>query len=87
VEGGVKRTKFKNPLTKDPKGRPKDKVDRLKTIVRQAKDKAIKKNKSKARKTKAKDSACLVCHEEGHGVETFKYKAAAMHLRDPELKL
>ena len=87
VEGGVNRTKFKNPPTKDPKGRPKDKVGRLKTIVRQAKDKAIKKNKSKARKTKAKDLACLVCHEEGHGVETCKYMAAAMHLRDPELKL
>ena len=53
VEGGVNRTKFKNHLTKDPKVRPKDKVDRLKTILQQVKEKAIKNNKSKARKTKA----------------------------------
>ena len=53
VEGGVNRTKFKNPLIKDPKVRPKDKVDRLKTILQQVKEKAIKNNKSKARKTKA----------------------------------
>ena len=83
----MKRTKFKNPLTKDPKGWPKDKVDRLKTIVRQAKDKVIKKNKSMARKTKAKDSACLVCHEEGPSVETCKYVTAAKHIRDIKLKL
>jgi len=53
VEGGVNRTKFKNPLIKDPNVRPKDKVDRLKTILQQVKEKAIKNNKSKARKTKA----------------------------------
>ncbi|XP_021321357.1 protein FAR1-RELATED SEQUENCE 9-like [Sorghum bicolor] len=87
VERGVKQTKFKNPPAKDPQGRPRDKVDRKKTIVQQVKEKAIKKNKSKAKKDKAKESVCLVCHEEGHGVETCKFLSAAMHLRDTELKL
>jgi hypothetical protein len=87
VERGVKQTKFKNPPAKDPQGRPRNKVDRKKTIVQQVKEKAIKKNKSKAKKDKAKESVCLVCHEEGHGVETCKFLSAAMHLRDTELKL
>jgi hypothetical protein len=84
---GVNRTVYKNLPATDPKGRPKDKVDRFKTIVQQVKEKAIKKNKSKGKKTKGKDSACLICHEEGHGVEACKYLVAAMNIRDTELKL
>lgn len=64
---------FKNRKTKDPKGRPKEKVNRMKTIVQQVREKAINKNKTKARKTKAKELPCLLCHEEGHNVETCKY--------------
>jgi hypothetical protein len=33
----------KNPPTKDPKGRPKEKVARMKSIVQQVREKAIKK--------------------------------------------
>jgi len=87
VERGVKQTKFKNPPAKDPQGRPRNKVDRQKTIVQHVKEKAIKKNKSKAKKAKANESVCLVCHEEGHGVETCKLLLATMRLRDTELKM
>jgi hypothetical protein len=84
VKGAVKQTKYKNPPAADPKGRPKEKVDRLKTIVKQHKEKANKKSKKKA---KGKDSACLVCKEEGHATESCKYLLAAINLRDTELTL
>jgi hypothetical protein len=40
----------KNPPAKDRQGRPKNKVERKKSIVQQAKEKARKKSKSKTTK-------------------------------------
>ena len=46
----VNTTMVNNPPANDPKGRPKDKVERKKSIVQQVRVKAIKKSKSKKKK-------------------------------------
>jgi hypothetical protein len=66
--------KVKNPPRTNNKGRPKEKVDRLKSIVMQAKEKAMKK-KGKAKSIGKKP--CSYCYKVGHSVQTYEYMAKA----------
>ena len=69
----VNTTMVNNPPTNDPKGRPKDEVERKKSIVQQVREKAIKKSKSKKKKGSKKPPPCSYCNEDGHSVQTCKY--------------
>ncbi|XP_004980305.1 protein FAR1-RELATED SEQUENCE 5-like [Setaria italica] len=57
----------KNPTRTKIKGRPKEKVERFKSVVAQAKDKAMKR-KAKGKKTAQKIPPCSYCFEDGHSV-------------------
>jgi len=48
----INTTMVNNPPINDSKGRPKDKVERKKSIVQQVREKAIKKSKSKKKGSK-----------------------------------
>ena len=74
--GGSNLQVLKNPPRASHKGHPKDKVDRKKSIMLQAKEKAMKKKKWTP-KRKPKVPSCSYCHEEGHSVQTCKYMASA----------
>ncbi|RCV18501.1 hypothetical protein SETIT_3G305900v2 [Setaria italica] len=80
----------KNPTRTKSKGRPKEKVERFKSIVAQAKEKAMKK-KAKGKKTAQKIPPCSYCFEDGHSVQTCAYmakaEALAKDLKETELKL
>nr|XP_034586676.1 protein FAR-RED IMPAIRED RESPONSE 1-like [Setaria viridis] len=80
----------KNPTRTKSKGRPKEKMERFKSIVAQAKDKAMKK-KEKGKKTAQKIPPCSYCFEDGHSVQTCAYmakaEALAKDLKETELKL
>jgi hypothetical protein len=54
----------KNPPANAPAGRPKNKVERKKSIVQQVKEKAIKKSKSTKKKGSKKPPPCSYCHED-----------------------
>lgn len=80
-----------NPPKANHKGRPKEKVERLKSIVIQEKEKAMKK-KGKATKKKGKKiPPCSYCNEDGHGVQDCEYmvkaEALSRELKQTELKL
>ena len=87
----VNTTKVNNPPANDPKGRPKDKVERKKSIVQQVREKAIKKSKSKKKKGSKKPPPCSYCHEDGHSVQTCKYMQTTQEIpkamKETELKL
>jgi hypothetical protein len=78
----------KNPPRTNNKGRPKKKVDRFKSIVMQAREKAMKK---KGKPKSAAKKPCSYCYEVGHSVQTCEYMAKAealrAELRQTELKL
>ncbi|XP_004987128.1 protein FAR1-RELATED SEQUENCE 5 [Setaria italica] len=80
----------KNPTRTKSKGRPKEKVERFKSVVAQAKEKAMKK-KAKGKKTAQKIPPCSYCFEDGHSVQTCAYmtkaEALAKDLKETELKL
>nr|TKW34131.1 hypothetical protein SEVIR_2G283900v2 [Setaria viridis] len=80
----------KNPTRTKGKGRPKEKVERFKSIVAQAKEKAMKK-KAKGKKTAQKIPPCSYCFEDDHSVQTCAYmaktEALAKDLKETELKL
>jgi hypothetical protein len=80
--------KVKNPPRTNSKGRPKEKVDRFKSIVMQAREKAMKK-KGKPKSTAKKP--CSYFYEVGHSVQACEYMAKAealrAELRRTELKL
>ncbi|XP_034571010.1 protein FAR1-RELATED SEQUENCE 5-like [Setaria viridis] len=80
----------KNPTRTKSKGRPKEKVKRFKSLVAQAKEKAMKK-KAKGKKTAQKIPPCSYCFEDGHSVQTCAYmtkaEALAKDLKETELKL
>ncbi|RCV37954.1 hypothetical protein SETIT_8G103900v2 [Setaria italica] len=80
----------KNPTRTKSKGRPKEKVERFKLVVAQAKEKAMKK-KAKGKKTAQKIPPCSYCFEDGHSVQTCAYmakaEALARDLKETELKL
>jgi hypothetical protein len=57
--------KVKNPPRTNSKGRPKEKVDRFKSIVMQAREKAMKK---KGKPKSAAKKPCSYCYEVGHSV-------------------
>jgi hypothetical protein len=70
-----------NPPTNDPKGRPKDKVERKKSIVQYVREKAIKMSKSKKKKKGSeKPPPCSYCHEDGHSVQICKYMQIAQEI-------
>jgi hypothetical protein len=75
--------KVKNPPRTNNKGHPKEKVDRLKSIVMQSREKAMKNNgKGKGTRKKArKMSPCSYCYEDGHNVQTCEYMAKAEAIR------
>ena len=87
----VNTTMVNNPPTNDSKGRPKDKVERKKSIVQQVREKAIKKSKSKKKKGSKKPPPCSYCHEDGHSVQTCKYMQTTQEIlktmKEIELKL
>ena len=64
----VNTTMVNNPLANDPPGRPKDKVERKKSIVQQVREKAIKKSKSKKKKGSKKPPPCSYCHEDRNSI-------------------
>jgi hypothetical protein len=78
----------KNPPRTNSKGRPKEKVDRFKSIVMQARDKAMEK---KGKPKSAAKKPCSYCNEVGHSVQNCEYMAKAealrAELRQTELKL
>ena len=80
----------KNPTRTKSKGRPKEKVERFKSIVAQAKEKAMKK-KAKGKKTAQKIPPCSYCFEDGHSGQTCAYmakaEALAKDLKETEQKL
>jgi hypothetical protein len=80
--------KVKNPRRTNSKGRPKEKVDRFKSIVMQAREKAMKK---KGKPKSAAKKPCSYRYEVGHSVQTCEYMAKAealrAELRQTELKL
>ena len=86
----INTTMVNNPPINDSKGRPKDKVERKKSIVQQVREKAIKKSKSKKKESK-KPPPCSYCHEDGHSVQTCKYMQTAQEIlkamKEMELKL
>ena len=87
----VNTTMVNNPPTNDPKGRPKDEVERKKSIVQQVREKAIKKSKSKKKKRSKKPPPCSYCNEDRHSVQTCKYTQTAQEIlkamKETELKL
>ncbi|CAD6226280.1 unnamed protein product [Miscanthus lutarioriparius] len=80
-----------NPSTNDTPGRPKDKVERKKSIVQQVWEKAIKKSKSKKKKGSKKPPPYSYCNEDGHSVQTCKYMQTTQEMlkamKEMELKL
>ena len=86
----VNTTMVNNPPTNDTPGRPKDKVERKKSIVQQVREKGIKKSKSKKKGSK-KPPPCSYCHEDGHSVQTCKYMQTTQEIlkaiKETELKL
>ena len=74
------------PPTNDPKGRPKDKVERKKSIVQQVREKAIKKKKGSK-----KPPPCSYYNEDRHSVQTCKYMQTTQEIpkamKETELKL
>ncbi|CAO2151537.1 unnamed protein product [Urochloa humidicola] len=86
------KTMLKNPPKSNSKGRPKEKVERKKSIVSQAREKLLKKKGTAKKKTqRGKGKPCSYCHEDGHTVQTCSYMARAeavvKALKDTELKL
>lgn len=69
--GGSNLQVLKNPPRASHKGHPKDKVDGKKSIMLQAKEKAMKKKGTTKKKPKV--PPCSYCHEDGHSVQTCKY--------------
>ena len=87
----INTTMVNNPPANDTPGRPKDKVQRKKSIVQQVREKAIKKSKSKKKKGSKKPPPCSYCHEDGHSIQTCKYMQTAQEIlkamKETELKL
>jgi len=87
----INTTMVNNPPTNDTPGRPKDKVERKKSIVQQVREKAIKKSKSKKKKGSKKSPPCSYCHEDRHIVQTCKYMQTSQEIlkamKEMELKL
>jgi hypothetical protein len=87
----VNAAMVKNPPAKDRQGRPKNKVEKEKSIVQQAKEKAKKKSKSKMTKGSKKPPPCSYCHEDGHGVQSCQYMQSTQEIlksmKQTELKL
>jgi hypothetical protein len=87
----VNAAMVKNPPAKDHQERTKNKVERKKSIVQQAKEKAKKKSKSKTTKGSKKPPPCSYFHEDGHGVQSCQYMQSAQEIlksmKQTELKL
>jgi hypothetical protein len=91
IKGWSTQLMVKNPPANASVGRPRNKVERKKSIVQQVRKKAIKKSKSNKKKRSKKPPPCSYCHEDGHSVQTCKYTQTTQEIlkamKEMELKL